>query len=218
MTAKIAATRRCGPARRRNSCAVKARSSVLRRSARWANRVCRQLARGRRFRSRCASWARRAARSEAPRGPARPAEIPPKRVRSRSPILRHPPRRHNSLRRRGRSQKPLRRRRFAPGLLTDLSLKPPSSVSPRPELFKAPDCLWISQEVVRVERERRSGLGRFWFGRPAMVGGRGLASKFWVLRYAVSRRRLTRLWPAPAPTAPDLASLRIYFDRAVALA
>jgi hypothetical protein len=36
---------------------------VLRRSARWADRVCRQLARGRLFRSRCASWVRRAAQS-----------------------------------------------------------------------------------------------------------------------------------------------------------
>ena len=63
--------------------------------------------------------------------------------------LRHPPRRQNSLRLRGRAQKPLRRRRFAPGLLTDLSPKPPFSVSPRPELSKAPDCLWISQEVVK---------------------------------------------------------------------
>jgi hypothetical protein len=87
--------------------------------------------------------------SEATRGSVRSAVLPPKRVRPRWPILRHPPPSENSLRPRGRAKNPLRRRRFAPGLLTGLSPKPPFSLSPRPELSKAPDCLWISQEVVR---------------------------------------------------------------------
>ena len=50
--------------------------------------------------------------------------------------LRHPPRRQNSLRLRGRAQKPLRLNRFATELLTDLSPKPPFFRERRPSTLQ----------------------------------------------------------------------------------
>jgi hypothetical protein len=104
--------------------------------------------------------------------------------------LRHPPRRQNSLRPSGRAQKPLRRRRFVAELLTGLSPKPPFPVSPRPELSKAPDCLWISQKVVRGGRRTEIGFGAVLVWTAGDGRGKGTGVEIW---YALVRSKASTL-------------------------